>query len=206
MFLLLFLLIQDFDSTDRWVMVEPPRVGARIKMPNQPFFQEQVLEPVRDQPKITVRSRSCILPNGKTNLTFVYHDETKTPSNRTQVNAVLDGAVTGAIALVNGELLRQSEFFIKVNKGRDFVYRCEIDDAKLQTSHKLKIRTRIVLVRNRLFSMNYIAEEKEYRESLADLYFDSFELIKSPSDRPPRPRVGRAEELAKELVEAKMKN
>ena len=110
----------------------------------------------------------------------------------------MDGAVTGAIALVNGEILRQSEIFLKNFKGRDFVYQCEIDDAKLQKSHRLKIRSRVILVRNRLFSMNYIAEASAYDDELADRYFESFELVNKADDLPPKPRPGRAKALAKQ--------
>ncbi len=202
---LLFLLVAfaDGDPTEDWVTVAPPRIGAQVRMPSRPFFKEQKIKPIRDEEELIVRSRSAIDPTGKINYTFVYHDQKKTPSNRTEMNAILDGAVTGAIALVNGELVKQNEIFVKNHKGRDFVYRCEIDDAKLQTSHKLKIRTYIVLVRNRLFSLNYIAEESAYRDVQADAYFKSFELIKTPGDLPPKPRPGRARELAKETTESK---
>lgn len=201
-FCLLLLFLEDSDSIDNWVSVEPPRIGARLKMPKRPVFSERVIKPVRDQDEITVRTRSVEMPNGKVNFTFVYHDENNLPANRKQVNAILDGAVTGAIAFVNGEIVRQNEIFMKVHKGRDFVYRCEIDDAKLQTSHKLKIRSRVILVQKRLFSMNYIAEESAYREDQADMFFESFELVKTPGDLPPKPRAGRARELANELASA----
>jgi hypothetical protein len=157
-------------------------------MPSFPKFTEQRLKPVRDLDEIVVRTRSSLSADGTYNLTFVYHDEATTPSSRKQIQAVLDGAVTGAIAMVNGELLDQKEIFLKSNKGRDFVYRCEIEDALLQTTHNLKIRTRIILVRNRLYSMNYIAEKDVFDNKIADRFFDSFELVNTPSDLPPKPR------------------
>ena len=194
----LLLICQDQNGSDDWAIIEPPKIGARVQMPGTPFFTEQKLRPVRDQEEITVRTRSAMLPSGKENLTFVYHDEHSTPTSRTQIKKVLDGAVTGAIALVNGEIVRQSEIFLKNHKGRDFVYQCELDDAKLQTTHKLKIRTRVLLVKNRLFSMNYIAEYDSYNDEIADRFFESFELINSAEDLPPKPRPGRARQLAQE--------
>ena len=194
----LLLICQDQNGSDNWVTITPPQIGAQIQMPSTPIFSEQKLQPVRDQEEITVRSRSAMMPSGKENLTFVYHDEHTTPTTRTQTNKVLDGAVTGAIALVNGEIVRQSEIFLKSHKGRDFVYRCELEDAKLQTTHKLKIRTRVLLVRNRLFSMNYIAEYDSYDDEVADRFFESFELVNRANDLPPRPRPGRARQLAQE--------
>ena len=196
-FLLLFL-IQDEVPADGWVQVQPPRIGAKIEMPSLPSFKEQEITPVRDLPPITVRTRSAMMPGGKANLTFVYHDEANTPSSRRQVQAVLNGAVNGAIALVNGHMVKENEIFIKNHKGRDFVYRSEIDDVKFQTKHKIKIRTRIILVKNRLFSLNYIAEEDAYDDKTASRYFESFELVKTADDLPPKPRAGRARELAKD--------
>ena len=128
--MMLFLLCQDQNQGDDWIIVEPPRIGARIKMPSLPVFTEEKIQPVRDQNEITVRTRSSMLPSGKENITFVYHDEHTNRTSRLQVKSVLDGAVTGAIALVNGEIVRQSDIFLKNFKGRDFVYLCEIDDAK----------------------------------------------------------------------------
>lgn len=190
-YILVIVLLSALDDNEAWVVVEPPRIGVRFEMPNVPTFKEQTLKPVWDRDEIIVRTRSSLSDDGKTNLTFVYHDEAATPTTRKQVNAVLDGAVTGAIALVNGEMLDHKEFFLKSNKGRDFVYRCEIDDAKLQTTHRLKIRTRILLVRNRLYAMNYIAEEDVFDINIADRYFDSFELVNIAKDLPPKPRPNR---------------
>ncbi len=198
MFLLaLLILFQDESQvTDDWVIVEPPRIGAKFKMPSRPEFSEQAIKPVEDRAEIVVRSRLVTSPDGKSSFTFVYHDEPQKPRSRTKVNAVLDGAITGAIALVNGDLVTQSEIFVKNNKGRDFVYKCELEDLKYQKTLNLRIRSRILLVGSRLYSMNYIAEAESYDNKLAESYFDSFELVSKPGDLPPKPRPGRARELS----------
>lgn len=197
--LLMLLVFQDADDLqDDWIVVEPPRIGAKLKMPSQPVFSEQTIQPVHDRPEIVVRSRSVGLPDGKAQLTFAYHDEHEMPTSRKQINDVLNGAVTGAIALVNGDLVTQSEIFEKTHKGRDFIYKCELDDTKLQKIHKLTIRSRVLLVKKRLFSMNYIAESDSFDNKIASRFFESFELVKTPGDAPPKPRAGRARKLAKD--------
>ena len=188
----------DVETPDEWFLVEPPGIDVAVEMPTIPRFSEQNLKPVRDQPEITVRSRSSLIDEGRTNLTFVYHEEHQRPSNRQQINAVLDGAIIGAIARVNGELILQKEIFVDNNKGRDFIYKCEVTDAKLQTSHQMKIRSRVILIGRRLFSMNYITLEERYENKLAERFFDSFRVENKPDDLPPRPRPGRARELAEE--------
>lgn len=194
---LMLLVFQDSDEfEDDWVTVEPPRIGARIKMPRRPVFTENAFQPVHEQAEIVLRTRSAEMPGGKATLTFEYHDEHDAARNRRQIDAVLDGAITGAIALVNGDLVTQNEVFEKNFKGRDFIYKCELDDAKLQKTHKLTIRSRVILVKERLYSMNYIAEDEAYDDKVAERFFKSFELIKTRGDAPPKPRAGRARELA----------
>lgn len=193
-------LLQDDQSVAKndWVLIDPPGVGAAIEMPAVPKFVEQKMRPVRNRDEITVRSRSAVVDDGNANFTFVYHDEQNVPYNRDLKNAILDGAMAGAIALVNGELLEQEDIFIDQNKGRDFFYTCEIDDLKLQTVHKLKVRSRVVLVGRRLFSMSYIAMADHYEEATAARYFESFKLVNTTPGLPPSPRPGRARELAAE--------
>lgn len=194
---LMLLLVQDSDEyQDEWITVAPPRIGARIKMPSRPVFSENAIQPVHDQPEIVLRTRSMDLPGGKSTLTFEYHDEHEMPRGRRQVDAVLNGAITGAIALVNGELVTQSDVFKKNYKGSDFVYKCEVEDAKLQKVHKLTVRSQVILVEKRLYSMNYIAEADAYDDKIASRFFKSFELVKSPGDAPPKPRAGRARQLS----------
>ena len=190
------LAVQTNGIEDDWHIVSPPGVGASVEMPTIPQFKQQSLQPVRDRQEILIRTRSSVINNGNTNLTFVYHDEHRTPSGRIQVKRVLDGAMTGAIALVNGELITQEEIFIGSHKGRDFVYSCEVGDAKLQKVHDLKIRTKLMLVGRRLYSLNYISVISDYDENMADRFFESFQLVNSPKDLPPKPRPGRARALA----------
>ena len=190
------LAVQSNGIEDDWHVVSPPGVGASVEMPTIPQFKQQWLQPVRDREEILVRTRSSVINNGNTNLTFVYHDEHRTPVGRIQVKRVLDGAMSGAMALVNGELITQDEIFIGSHKGRDFVYSCEIGDAKLQKVHDLKIRTKLMLVGQRLYSLNYISVMSDYDENVADRFFDSFQLVNSPNDLPPKPRPGRARALA----------
>lgn len=190
--------IQTGGPADQWFVVSPPGVGARVEMPTIPQFKENSIRPVRDLPEILVRSRSSVINAGNTNLTFVYHDEAEIPAGRNKVNLILNGAMTGAMALVNGELISQEEIFVGSNKGRDFTYICEISDAKLQRVHDLKIRTRLILVGRRLFSLNYISVVSEYDDSVAERFFNSFELVNKPDDLPPEPRTGRERQLAEE--------
>ncbi len=193
-------LLQSDETVEKndWVLIAPPGVGAVIEMPAVPKFVEQKMKPVRDRDEITVRSRSAVVDDGNANFTFVYHDERDIAYHRDLKNAILDGAMAGAIALVNGELLEQEDIFIDQNKGRDFFYTCEIDDLKLQTVHNLKVRSRVVLVGRRLFSMSYIAMADSYDEATATRYFESFKLVGTTPGLPPAPRLGRAQELAAE--------
>ena len=200
------LTFQKAGNQDEWVLIEPPGVGASVEMPTVPRFKEQVIRPVRDLDEIVVKSRSSVLGNGNTNLTFVYHDEQVRPSGRNQISKVLDGAITGAIALVNGELIEQEEIFVGSNKGRDFVYSCEIKDMKLQLVQNLKIRSQIILVGRRLYSMNYISVLDDYDDGVADRFFTSFQLINVENDLPPKPRLGRAKQLAEEYSEEEMES
>ena len=192
------LLAQSGELTDQWFVISPPGVGASVEMPTLPRYKEETIKPVRDLPEILVRSRSSVINNGNTSLTFVYHDEAQTPSGRTKINRILHGAMTGAVALVNGELISEDEIFVDSHKGRDFTYSCEINDAKLQRVHDLKIRTKLVLVGKRLFSLNYISVAEDYDDSIAERFFDSFQVVVAPRDLPPKPRTGRAMQLARE--------
>ena len=196
MVILALLLVFQSDNTDDWIKVQPPGVGAEVQMPGTPFFSTIEQQPIQDQAPRIVRTRSINLPSGKENLAFSYHDEQETPNNRFKIKDHLDGSVTGAIALVNGEMIRNDDIFLENHKGRDFLYRCELDDAKLQKVFKLKIRSRILLVRNRLYTMNYIAEADVYDDKVAERFFKSFQIVRQPPDLPPTPRAGRARELA----------
>ena len=187
---------------DDWFVVAPPGAGATVEMPNVPQFKQQMLQPVRDLEEILIRTRSTVIDNGNTSLTFVYHDELKRPGGRSQINKVLDGAMTGAIALVNGELITEDEIFMGSHKGRDFSYSCEVSDAKLQKMHELKIRTQILLVNQRLYSLNYISLMTEFDDRTAERFLKSFQLVNTAVDLPPRPRAGRARALAAEPVDA----
>lgn len=183
---------------DEWFVVSPPGVGASVEMPRIPAFNQQRMQPVRDEAEILVRTRSAVINKGNANLTFVYHDENKTPAGRHKIQKVLDGAVTGAVALVNGEVISQREIFLGSHKGRDVVYSCEIEDVKLQKTHDLKIRTQVILVGRRLYSLNYISVISEYDQNIADRFFESFQLVRATTDLPPKPRAGRARQLAQE--------
>jgi len=184
--------------TDEWFVVSPPGVEASVEMPTIPKFKQETIRPVRGRPEIMVRSRISAINNGNTSLTFVYYDEPDPPVSRTKINKILNGAMTGAIALVNGEIVTQQEIYVGNSKGLDFVYTCEVSDAKLQQVHQLRIRTQLIMVGRRLFSLNYISVVGDYDDSVAERFFNSFELVTKPDDLPPRPRAGRARELANE--------
>ena len=194
--------LQTDEFGDDWFVVAPPGAGATVEMPHVPQFRQKMMQPVRDMDEILVRTRSTVTNNGNTSLTFVYHDELRRPGGRSQIKKVLTGAMTGAIALVNGELVSENEIFNGSNKGRDFVYTCEVSDAKLQRMHALKIRSQILLVGKRLYSLNYISLITEYDDRSAERFFDSFQLVKTALDLPPGPRAGRARALANEPADA----
>ncbi len=189
---------QTANQTD-WYLVQPPGLDVTVEMPSVPRFTEKTLTGVADREEIIVRSRSAVIDEGQASLTFVYHTEPERPKNRDQIDDVLNGAVIGAMALVNGDLITQREIFVdKIHKGRDFVYTCEVSDARQQTTHQMKIRSKVVLIGQRLFSLNYIALKDRYDDDIPDTFFESFKVVKSPKDLPPRPRRGRARELAEE--------
>ena len=188
----------ELQKQEDWYVIEPPGLGVSVEMPTIPQFTEKELTGVADRERIIVRSRISLIDDGQASLTFVYHTEPKRPRNRDQVEDILNGAVTGAMAMVNGELIRQTEIFAGDHKGRDFLYRCEVSDARRQTKHQMKIQSRVVLVGQRLFSMNYIALEDRYDEEIPSRFFTSFQLVESPRGLPPRPRRGRDRELAEE--------
>jgi hypothetical protein len=177
-------------SPDDWVWVSPHLVGAKVLMPLEPRYVERTFQPVKAEPPVVVRMHLATLPDKTAQFGFGYHDLYRSPgTNRNKIDEILDGARIGAVARVLGKLIDEQEIMVAKNRGRDFVYTC------IQDERPLKIKTRVVLVKKRLFHMNYIAEAQHYDEKLADKMFASFELVDLPVDAPPAPRPGRAKPI-----------
>jgi hypothetical protein len=177
-------------NMDEWVWVSPHLVGAKVLMPLEPRYVERTFQPVKAEPPVVVRMHLATLPDKTAQFGFVYSDLYRSPgTNRKKIDEVLDGARVGAVARVLGKLIDEEEIMVAKNRGRDFVYTC------VQDERPLKIKTRVVLVKRRLFQMNYIAEAEHFDEKLADKMFASFELVDLPVDAPPAPRPGRAKPI-----------
>ena len=90
-------------------------------------------------------------------------------------NDVLDGAVQGGVANVNGKLTRQTDFPLGAYPGRE----AEFDAPAQGSQPAMHIKSRYFLVNNRLYQVMVVAPQNQGLPAAAQKFLDSFKLIEN---------------------------
>ncbi len=92
-----------------------------------------------------------------------------------QENDILDGAVQGGVANVNGKLTRQQDFPLDTIPGREAEFDAPAQGAQPATH----IKSRYFLVNNRLYQVMVVAPQRQGLPDAAQKFFDSFKLVEN---------------------------
>lgn len=177
--------------TGDWLKIEPTGASASVEMPIKPRYIERIFSPIPDEPPIKVRIHLASLGEDALTCVFSYHDLFDKPDSTAKINATLDGAVNGSVANIMGQLATPEELGLKSNPvvvkkknflGRQYVCRF-IREGKVHV-----VTAKVFLVGKRLYQLNCIMPEETYDAHLAAKFINSFELVESENDLPPRPR------------------
>lgn len=176
LYLILFaLLFQDPQPATDGFKINPEGTLVSVLMPAEPKTLTRRLEPV---PGTTIDVQIHVLETAdQINYTFSYHDEKETPIEKPQIKAVLDGAVKIAIVRTLGSLEKVEPIAVQGNPGRSFEFTCVRGDTPEQAV-TLRVAAKVVLIKNRLYSLNYVAPEKTFDAEQAKKFLDSFAIAK----------------------------
>ena len=187
MYLCLFLLpwisFQDDQATgDNWLTVKPDDARAAVRMPYAPVHRQRPFEAVRGQPS-NIQMYLATTPDKKKSFVFAYHDLSEKIRDKKHEKTVLDGAVEGAKGPYLGDLITHKEIVKDGNRGRDFTFIVN------QNGSLIKIKQRVLLVKQRLYQLNVVCAQAEFDELEANRFLDSFDLDQAtkPAKRPPPP-------------------
>ncbi len=172
---LMALCIQDSQPATDGFKISPEGTKISVSMPAEPKVLKRQLEPV---PGNIIEVHIHVLEMAdKVNFTFSYHDENETPTEKSQIKSVLDGAVKIAVVRTLGNLEKVEPFAIHGHPGRSFEFTCVRGDTPDQTI-ALRVAARVILINNRLYSLNYVAPEKSFDAEQAKKFLDSFAIDK----------------------------
>jgi hypothetical protein len=91
---------------------------------------------------------------------------------RADTERLLDGSRQGQVSNINGRLVMESKISLSGNPGRDLVI-----DAKASNGQDATIKSRIYLVRNRLYQVMVVAPKGQVSNDEMMKYLESFKLI-----------------------------
>jgi hypothetical protein len=133
-------------------------------MPGNPKIQTQELQ--TEKGPITLNMSLVESKKGMFGVSYsVLSNEMMATLDRTKM---LDGAVNGAVANVNGSLQEQSDFSDYGCKGKEILIKAK----------DVKIRARVFMVDNILYQLIVVGKEGSIIYTKADEFFKSFEYKK----------------------------
>lgn len=92
-----------------------------------------------------------------------------------QANEILDGAVQGAVANVNGQLVRQQNFPLGAVPGREIEFEAPAQGNQPAT----RIKVRYFLTNDRLYQVMVVAQQSQGLLADTQKFLDSFNLIEN---------------------------
>lgn len=126
-----------------------------------------------DFPQIgTITSHVFSGNKGNTSYAVSYTDFPEDFIQRADPERVLNGGRDGAVSNVNGKLVLETQISLGTNPGRELVI-----DAKAGDGRDATIKTRVYLVRNRLYQVMVVAPKGEVSNDEMMKYLGSFRLI-----------------------------
>ena len=170
---------EDGASGDNWLSVKPDDAHATVRMPFEPVHRQRPFEAVRGQPS-NIQMFLATTPDKKKSFVFAYHDLLDKIRDKKHEKTVLDGAVEGAKGPYLGDLITHKEIVKDGNRGRDFTIIVN------QNGRLIKIKQRVLLVKQRLYQLNVVAAQAEFDELEANKFLESLQLDQatSPAKRP----------------------
>ena len=185
LFLLSCLSFQEDQATeDNWLTVKPENAGAAVRMPFEPIHRQRPFEAVRDQPS-NIHMYLATTPDKKKSFVFAYHDLNEKIRDKKHEKTVLDGAVEGAKGPYLGDLIIHKEIVKEGNRGRDFTIIVN------QNGSLIKIKQRVLLVKQRLYQLNVVCAQADFDELEASKFLDSF-ILEPSSGASKRPTQSQA--------------
>lgn len=162
-----------------WYTLRPPGTRLVVKMPAEPRHQERVMTPTED---VEITQHQYIVTLGEDKHTayfFNYHDLDEAPVGRQQIETVLDTAVGGMIARLDGTAETHKEVRLRSFRGREVFFR--FND---RGGNKYVFHSRIYLRQARMYQLNVISKEANYSEDDAMTYLESLKLIDKVNEDP----------------------
>jgi hypothetical protein len=101
-----------------------------------------------------------------------YSDYPEEAVRKSDPEKILDGARNGAVSNVNGKLVMETKITLEGNPGRELIV-----DAKSTQGEDLTIKSRLFLVKNRLYVVMAAAKKGKVAFSELDKFLQSFKLI-----------------------------
>ena len=170
-----------------WLKLNPTGSRAKFEMPAKPRYVERTLTPVKGRPPIKVRLYSATPAESSINFTLNYHDLSERPRGGDGIENTLEGVIRGTLANVSGQLLSKTEIVLKGAKGRQFAY--GFVDNK---DNKYIALSRTFLKGRRLYQLTavkVVKDERDFDETVAARFLNSFEFAPPKSDLPPVPKA-----------------
>lgn len=167
----------NLDRPWNWSTQTPAEAGIQFKMPDKPRMSERMFKPAEDQPAIRVRNYIGTYRQGKMIFVVNYHDLPVAPSQES-IDLILESALVGSVANVNGKILKNGKIRYGENPGREFHFRFAHQDTIFVGMG------RVFMVNQRQYLLSLMMPEDDFSEWLAKEFLNSFRLVEGDPRKP----------------------
>jgi hypothetical protein len=176
-------------DTSDWIVMKPTGANVEFKMPTKPRYVERSFRPVEAEPPIKVHLHISSFNQGAGGFVLSYHDLHTVPKTAKEIDAVLNGAVAGAIENVLGKPLPQERNGVSATQ------------FKIRYGNNLyQVSSRVFLVGARQYQISALMEQSKFDSELVAAYLGTFRLVK-PEPEPELESETDLETSAEEKVE-----
>lgn len=172
-------LAQNQTEDPEWVAVRPPGTRLVVEMPAEPRHQERVMTPTEG---VEITQHQYIVTIGEDKHTayfFNHHDLPDVPTGNQQIKTVLDTAVGGMVARLDGATEVHKAIRLRGNVGREVFFRFNDN-----SGNKYVFHSRIYLREGRMFQLNVVSKEESYSEDNALKYLESLKFTDKVNEKP----------------------
>jgi len=165
----------DLERPETWPIHNPSESRVEFKMPEKPRLSERMFTPIENQPPIKVRNYVGSYQQGNRVMVVNYHDLPELPGEEL-VDVILESALVGSVANLNGKVLDQKKIRYEEYPGREYRFRFARGETVFRGI------SRVFLVGQRQYMISLMMKEEEFNDKLADEFLASFRLEEKPAE------------------------
>lgn len=157
-------------QSDGWFTVVDDVAKVEVRLPSDPSYREVTFSPLKGRPSVVNHIHKSLF-NKMIAVDYSWMDLHDKQEGK-QLNKALDGAVTGAVANVFGQLDQMTKIKSGKVHGREFSFKFQFPTPDGKTLH-FSGKSRIFIQANRQYQLNVIAPQGKENDELATKVFDS---------------------------------